>query len=512
MRTKKTLFDKYKYSFVATLLALLGISLFSSCKEDYDYTVDAANPTVVSFNPVSGTEDISASANLVLTFNEYIQKGSGTVTIASAIDTQTIDVTADEVTISSDKRVLTIDPDDLTASENYTVTIDPGFVTDLLGNKYMGQDSTWTFKTRKQNSLFVSSYSPETGSTNASLFKFSLTFSDSIAKATSGNITVYTTDGDEKVAEVAITSSKVTIQGKKMTLLLEDLLDFATSYYVTLDAGAVLDTDGNEFEGFSGNSTWSFTTTSGSATSLVAYLPFDEDLSDKSGNKFDATLGSNASADVEIVSDATRGYVAQFNAGSYAVLPKHDLLRPSATQDFSVNIWVKLAGVGSDPVLWGNKDWDSGSNAGILLCTNGGNTYVASDATTSGSGWIINMNGNGTGSTRVDWKAKETTTRAPSISDNQWHMVTVVVDRTNQALHAYCDGVEYVYSSGKSLSAIIGGLYDSTNDYPFTLWEDGTGVYNSSSDTRKAMAGMMDELRIYNKALTADEVASLYRY
>src|SRR5690606_21130571 len=128
-----------------------------------------------------------------------------------------------------------------------------------------------------------------------------------------------------------------------------------------------------------------------STDAVVAYLPLDDDLTDASGNKFDAKVGAKATADVAFVQDPVRGKVGEFKAGSYAVLPKHDLLRPSATQDFSINLWVKLQGIGSDPVLFSNSDWDSGSNPGLILCTDGGASYDGTPGT--GRGWIVNVSG-----------------------------------------------------------------------------------------------------------------------
>lgn len=492
---------------VGLLVAVFGVC---ACEEEYDHTIDTANPVIVSYNPVADVEDVAVSSNLVLTFDEYVQKGSGVITIASETDTQTVSVSSEAVVIGDDARVVTINPDDFVANQQYWVTMDQGVFTDLLGNAFMGipQDVSWTFTTAGATGPIIAVYSPEDGSSDGSLFKLSATFTSEI-KEGEGNIYIYMESGD-LVSQMAITSQAVTISEDELEVSLSAPLEFATAYYVNIDEGAILDADDNSFNGISDNTTWNFTTTPGSSTSLVVYLPFDEDLSDESGNVFDATLGESASADIDFVTDAERGKVIQFNAGSYVQLPQHDYLRPSETQDFSVNVWVKLAGIGSDPVLWGNKDWGSGSNPGILLCTSGGDTYDAADPSSDGSGWIINMNGSGDGSSRVDWKASETTTRASSISDEQWHMVTVVVDRTNELLYVYLDGTAYSYMDGKSLSGILGPLWDATNDYPFCIWEDGTGQYNANSDTRKALAGMMDEFRMYNKALSATEVENLY--
>ncbi len=501
----------FKHKYLILLISILSICYFAvSCDEENDYTSDSSNPTVVSYYPVSGDEDVSLSSNLVLTFNEDIQIGEGNIIISSESGNQTIDVSSDEVVISDDERVVTINPDDFAADEEYTVTIEQSAFADLVGNIYMGMDTVeWTFTSRsEQTSMQVFEFSPEDGSDNASLFNLSMTFTSDVEKGEEGNITIYDYNGDI-INELAISDQSISVDGNELDIQLETLLDFATSYYVNVDAGAIVDEDGNEFEGISDSTTWNFTTTEGSSSDLVVYIPFDDDFSDESGNKFDAFVGASATTEPEFVYDDERGKVVLFNSGSYAQLPKHDLLRPSGSQDFSCNLWVKLEGIGSDPVLFANSDWNSGSNPGILLCTDDGDTYTPGG---DGTGWIVNLAGSNDDSDRLDWKAKLTDPQAPSISDNEWHMVSIVLDQTNKILHVYVDGTEYVSESTSTydLSTLSGSLYDETNDYPFTLWEDGTGTYNSGSDTRKELSGYMDDLRIYNKALSADEISSLF--
>lgn len=488
-------------------LILLAFGCLVACKEEYDHTVDVANPAVVSFNPVPGVGEVSVSSELVLTFDERVKKGKGNIVITGESSARTIDVTSDAVTIGEDARIMTIRPGELDSDEQYTVTLDRGIVTDLLGNEYMGTaaGSSWTFTTAGSGGPIVIALSPENGGTGGSLFRLELGFLDNVSKG-EGNIAVYTAN-NTKVAEMSVAGSAVVVQNKRVVINLSSPLAFATEYYVTIDKGALTDAGGKKFNGFSGSTGWRFTTTAGSGSDLVVHLPMDDDLTDASGNKFDASQGATATADVAFVRDTERGKVASFAAGSYAVLPKHDLLRPSLTQDFSFNLWVKLEGIGSDPVIFSNSNWDSGSNPGIVLCTDGALTYAGPG--TEGRGWIVKLAGNG----RMDWRAGQMTPQAPALADNRWHMVTVVVNQATKRLHVYIDGKEYSQSGNPAsydLNTLTSALWDSTNDYPFTIWEDGTGVYNAGSDTRKALAGFADDLRIYNKALTAAEVAGLY--
>lgn len=501
-----------KKTLIPFMALVLSLSLFSACKEEFDHTIDTTNPVAISYNPTTGVEGVAVGSNLLITFDEIIKKGNGSIVISSAKGSQTIDVASDAVTIGEDKRVLIINPvNDLEADELYTVTLAQGIVTDLLGNRFMGtsETNTWTFKTVGASGLALTALNPIPGSTDASLFKLELTFAVDIRKGT-GNISVFETNGNVKVAELSVVSPAVVLSGKRLTVKLGTPLKFATSYYVLADAGAVVDAQGKSFEGFLTPDSWNFATISGSGNSLVAYLPMDNDLSDVSGNRFDAMLGDNATAQVGFVSDPERGRVASFVSGSYAVLPKHDLLRPALTQSFSFSLWVKMKGIGSDPAIFSNSNWDSGALPGFVLATDDGDSYTGAPGS-SGTGWLVKLAGDAGGAAnRLNWRAGEMEPKAPSISDDKWHMVTVVVNQTTKRMHVYTDGVEYNKAVPLDLNGLKGPLWHAAQDYPFTIWEDGSGVYNSGDGTRKTLSGLVDDVRIYNKALTPQEVNGIF--
>lgn len=488
-----------------------GMVLFLSCKEKFDHTIDTTNPMVISYNPAAAVEGVAVNSNLIVTFSKDIKKGDGRIVIAGKSDSVLINVNSDQVIIDKDRRILTVVPPvELEADQPYTVTLERGIVTDLLGNPYMGMPDgfTWSFKTVGTSGLALTSVNPLPGSTDASLFKLELTFANEVKKG-AGNISVFESAGDVKVSEIPVSGQAVTVEGKKVTVRLNTPLKFATDYYVIADAGSIVDDNGKAFEGFLTPASWSFATTSGSGNSLIVHLPFDNDLSDVSGNRFDAMQGEKASANVTFVTDPERGRVASFGAGSYAVLPRHDLLRPGITNGFTFSFWTKLEAIGSDPVLFANSDWDSGNNPGFIFCTDGALTYTGPGS--EGRGWLVKITGDAGGvSNRMDWRANEMTPQAPPLADNQWHMVTVSLDQAAKLLHVYIDAHEFVKVPPMDLNILQGPLWDGANDYPFTIWEDGTGQYNSGSDTRKELSGFVDDLRVYNKALTAAEVNAIY--
>lgn len=500
----------------STILILFFVTI--SCVKDELNNEDTTNPYLISYNPVSGVGGVDLSGNLVLTFDDIVEKGEGKITITTDVEsaTQIIDINDASVTISGVGRIVTIDAQDFLPGRDYEVVLDAGIVVDRAGNKYFGMpdNERWLFKSGGNAGDILApevvELSPSDNNTGSSIISLKLTFNESVKVAT-GNIIVYNSS-DVAVLTIDALGRFVSVKETMVAITLPTSLDFGKNYYVKMEPGVIKDLAGNNFLGFTEKTSWNFTTTAGSATSLVVHLPFDSDMSDISGNKFDASLGSTAIANVVFVTDPIRGKVIQFLAGSYAQLPKHNLLRSvDVTDNFSINLWVKLAGTDSDPVIIGNKSWNSGGNPGWLLSTDNGQEYKPGNGTSHG--WLVNIADNPKGGNRIDWRAAEMSPQAPALSNDVWHMVSMVFDRTNAALSIYIDGIKYSNSTlaaSSNLGSVAGPLYDVTNDYPITLWEDGTGLYNAADSRRAAMTGLMDDLRIYNKVLTPNEITNLF--
>merc|ERR1711964_520011 len=113
----------------------------------YQFTVaDTAAPTITAYSPTQGATGVSASANILLTFNENVQAGTGDVSIDTVPATSTITITVggSEVTFSSN--VMTINPpSSLPSSATYTVALAAGSVTDASTNPFSGL-STRTYE------------------------------------------------------------------------------------------------------------------------------------------------------------------------------------------------------------------------------------------------------------------------------------------------------------------------------------------------------------------------------
>lgn len=504
--------------YVVSALLMLFTFLMSCDDNALEDSMDIINPYVISYNPVSGVDGVALNSNLVITFDDIVYKGQGNITITTDVEEakQVIDINDASVTLSNVNRVLTINPQDFLAGRNYQVVLDKGIVVDSVGNGYFGMpdNEIWTFKSGGNpddlDGPELVSQIPANGDNEASVFAMELTFNEDV-KTSAGSFVIYDAATDDAVHTIDAEGELIFVEGTMIRVKYPIPLDFGKKYYVQFESGVIKDVAGNSFGGVLDNTTYNFTTVAGSGTELTVHLPFDSDLLDISGNKFDAVLGPTASANVTFENDPTRGQVARFNAGSYAQLPIHPLLKSnSAADDFSVNFWIKVAGTDSDPVIIGNKDWGSGGNPGWLLCTDDGHEYAPGNGTDHG--WIVNVADDPKNDIRLDWRAASADPQAPALSDDEWHMATVVFDRQNGKLTVYIDGVEYGNTAllvTFNLHALPGALYDVTKEYPITIWEDATGVYNAGDLRRAAMTGLMDDLRIYNKALTLSEINDL---
>lgn len=119
----------------------------------YRITLDNFKPSGPVLNPVDGSTDVSGNTNLVMTFWETIQKGTGNIYIKRYSDDATIDtinVTSPQVTIAD--KVLTVNPTiDLTEDgTQYYINIDSTAILDVVGNAYNGINVTnfWGFATK----------------------------------------------------------------------------------------------------------------------------------------------------------------------------------------------------------------------------------------------------------------------------------------------------------------------------------------------------------------------------
>jgi methionine-rich copper-binding protein CopC len=135
----------------------------------------------------------------------------------------------------------------------------------------------------------ISSISPTDGELEVPIGNnLTITFSESVKKGSTGNITIKKLSDNSIVQTIAITDAAVTISGATVTINPSSDLSTDTSYYINIDSGAIKDLFNNSYTGISNTTTWNFTTTDTTAPTLVSTVPPD--------NGGGASVGANLTA------------------------------------------------------------------------------------------------------------------------------------------------------------------------------------------------------------------------
>ncbi|MES9905615.1 MAG: Ig-like domain-containing protein, partial [Sedimenticola sp.] len=107
------------------------------------YELDTDAPTLDSSTPADNATGIAIGDNIVLTFDENIQVGTGDIVISDGSDTRTIAVGNAQVNFSGS--TVTINPTaDLNNNSTYYVQMASGVIKDEAGNDYVGISDTTT--------------------------------------------------------------------------------------------------------------------------------------------------------------------------------------------------------------------------------------------------------------------------------------------------------------------------------------------------------------------------------
>jgi hypothetical protein len=197
----------------------------------------------------------------------------------------------------------------------------------------------------------------------------------------------------------------------------------------------------------------------------LAYWPLDTDAIDDSLNGWHGTLNGNAS----FTTDPTRGDCLALD-GDGDFINVGFILDP-ADGPFSVCAWVK-DGTDSDIIMCQTN----GTGAGRIWLHTNTNGYLATWVQVSGGGGLFSTYSGHT--------------------DGNWHHVAMVYDGNRRYL--YADG-QIVAGDSSDLSGSLetcdGNLYVGANKAL------GAGAF---------WDGLMDNVRIYNRAMSSSEIFALY--
>ena len=211
-------------------------------------------------------------------------------------------------------------------------------------------------------------------------------------------------------------------------------------------------------------SDYNINNTPGRTNDLVAYWPFDNDLGDKSGN------GNNGTNYRATFASGKINQALSFNGtDNYASIANNDIF-DFGSGEFSVESWIKTTSTLRQWVVTRYEYYGPGWGLGIQ------NGHALGYIRTAESG---------TGKKEIEGTV--------NVSDGDWHHIVMV--RTGDKIKLYTDG------AFEREGTLVGNV---NNNEPI---EVGRISFGGGS---QYMSGLIDEVKIYNRALDATEVSEHY--
>ncbi|MDX1589453.1 MAG: Ig-like domain-containing protein [Oleiphilaceae bacterium] len=249
------------YSVTAQATDAAGNS--SGVSAGFAITVDTTAPSASSLDPSDGATGVSLTQNLVFNASETVYVESGNVDIREFADDSVFESIpiGDARVTGSGTATLTIDPTaNLIGGTQYYVAIDAGAFGDLAGNGFAGYtgNSPWSFTTEDFQLTGTTPADEDAGVALDTTLSFSF---NEPAFSGAGNIQVRLSSDGSLFEAIDVATASITGEGTgTLAFTLGDTLAPNTSYYIEVDAGALVNGNNVAFGGISGSTSLNFST------------------------------------------------------------------------------------------------------------------------------------------------------------------------------------------------------------------------------------------------------------
>ena len=213
---------------------------------------------------------------------------------------------------------------------------------------------------------------------------------------------------------------------------------------------------------------------------LVAYYPFNGNANDASGN------GNNGTAANVSFANVSNRVAAIFTGALNSSVTASNSPSLDMTNAVTISLWFNSFGNNSGPAGFLDKAWkqpvyhDWSYRSWFLYWS-------------TGAGGIVNCQANG--------PTLATGAGVPQLNDNQWYHLVFIADGGHGQLQVYTNGV---FGAGSTYPPFT----LSTGPYPLVI---GSMVAQTDS-AQTGFHGAINNVRIYNRALSTNEVQQLYAY
>jgi hypothetical protein len=443
---------------------------------------------VPSVSSISTTADnqssVSITDNITVTFSEAMEPsyitadestGCGASIQVSSDNFSTCVMMSSDPVSSNSNRTFTLDPyDNLTVGTTYKTRVKTG-VKDTAGNALSSQYETSSgFTPADLTAPTVTSVSTTADNQSSVLItdNITVTFSEAMdttyVTTNTDNTSCYGTLGvsSDNFSSCIQMSSAPASSNYNMTFTLNpsDNLTGGTTYLTKVTTG-VKDSAGNTLSSQHVTSS-GFTTESSPDTTLLAHYAFEGNLNDNSSyNRHLTEVGSNITYTAADNHTNKSGRAALFNGtNTYAYTDNITL-----SDNFTVAFWTK-------PDSPNMVQWNSALSTG--------------DSTTSGR-FQIDFNTTDNGSIRF---CAGSCYMSTTLDSNEWNHI--VITKT----HGNGENKKVSMYTGGSLRDNVSGITTRWDMIKFGLNRSGGGYWN----------GYLDEVKIYNRTFSAQEVRDLY--
>jgi hypothetical protein len=230
---------------------------------------------------------------------------------------------------------------------------------------------------------------------------------------------------------------------------------------------------------------------------LVLHLKFDGNLSDSSGRGNNGTAVGVPGFVAGKIGSSALTFTSKKDGSSfnYVTLGTPADLNFSSNVNFTVSFWAKLTNWVGDPSFIANKDWGSGNNRGWVIAAD-------SDGRIQ---WNLGGTLAGASGDRKDYDGP-----AGTFTNGGWHHIVTTFDRAGNGV-TYVDGAKLNHRDGRAEIPIATPPNDlgTPVGQAVNIGQDGKGTYTDGGSV-EVNGGMIDDVAIWRRALSATEVAKVY--
>ena len=224
-------------------------------------------------------------------------------------------------------------------------------------------------------------------------------------------------------------------------------------------------------------------------TGLQAHWTLDTNTNDSSGNSYNGTLTNGAVIDTASATNKVGGGKVSLDGSNDSVDASAHVANFSSQTEGTISAWIKTNN---------NPSADNGNQV----------IFGLSDFSGTDHAWLALQNGQlewhivASGSEVIDIQSRH------SLNDDSWHHVAVTVD----------SGGTTLYVDGTALSASVLHYYTG-NSGSTEFFDDATGLDNMqigisslNSVAYGTFGDLIDDVRVYNRALSAADITELVQY